>query len=79
MSGAGMVWFRRRRFPGEVFSKCWALYSAMRFLIELMRSSMDRGFLGPLHNSQWMSLLLGLFSLFMLLLLRYRHRRRETA
>ena len=48
---------RKPRRPGSLIFAFAALYSVGRFVLELLRGDMDRGFWGPFSTSQWLSLL----------------------
>lgn len=52
-----MILWRRRRFNGEILLIYVALYSVLRFLIEFLRGDFERGFVGPLSTSQFISVL----------------------
>jgi phosphatidylglycerol:prolipoprotein diacylglycerol transferase len=55
---------RKRRFEGQVFFLCLILYSITRSIIELFRGdNVERGYLGPLSTSQWISLFVVIFAI----------------
>jgi phosphatidylglycerol:prolipoprotein diacylglycerol transferase len=69
---------RRRRFEGQVFLLCLILYSITRSVIEVYRGdNEERGYLGPLSTSQWISLAVVLFALWQYVL-RYRRETRKA-
>lgn len=55
--GLLMLLWRRRRFNGEVLLAYVTLYSVLRFLLEYLRGDFERGFIGPLSTSQFISVL----------------------
>jgi phosphatidylglycerol:prolipoprotein diacylglycerol transferase len=72
-AGAGLVMFafllywRKHyyRVAGELFALQVALYAVARFVIEFYRGDVDRGGLGGLSTSQWVSVgMLGLAAIF---------------
>ena len=63
-SGLGLAIFvmllildRKPRSPGFLILWFASLYAIGRFLLEFLRGDLDRGFLGPLSISQWLSLI----------------------
>jgi phosphatidylglycerol:prolipoprotein diacylglycerol transferase len=60
-----------RTYPGRTFWGYMLLYAVSRFIIEFYRAD-ERGFLMGLSTSQFISVLLGPLSLFMLFYLRQR-------
>jgi hypothetical protein len=43
---------RRRTFPGQAFLALVPAYAALRYLIEVFRADLHRGFVGPFSTSQ---------------------------
>lgn len=52
-----LVWFRpRKRFEGQLLLLWLGLYPVLRSVVEALRGDIERGFLGPLSVSQWVSI-----------------------
>lgn len=49
---------KRKKFAGELMLWYVFIYSTARFFTEFLRGDDDRGFIGPLSQSQWVSLVL---------------------
>lgn len=63
-----LLWIllRRRKYRGVVVSAFCLLYAVSRFLIELVRGdAMERGYQGPLSSSQWISVFIVLFGIYL--------------
>jgi phosphatidylglycerol:prolipoprotein diacylglycerol transferase len=70
-----LSWIEKRKtYDGQIFSLFLFLYSVARFFIEILRGD-PRGFLfgGLLSTSQAISILLAIFSLFMLFYMRRKY------
>ena len=64
---------RRRKFEGQVFYLCLILYAISRSTIEFFRGdNEDRVYFGPLSTSQWISIAVALFAIWMYILRRRR-------
>ncbi len=55
---------KHKRFDGQIMLLYFILYGVFRFIIEFFRGD-PRGFIGILSTSQWLSLLVVVFSFFM--------------
>lgn len=56
---AFLIWYRsRKKFNGELMLWYIFIYSTARFFTEFLRGDDDRGFIGPLSQSQWVSIVL---------------------
>jgi phosphatidylglycerol:prolipoprotein diacylglycerol transferase len=52
-----LIWYRnRKKFEGELMLWYIFIYSTARFFTEFLRGDDDRGFIGLLSQSQWVSL-----------------------
>jgi phosphatidylglycerol:prolipoprotein diacylglycerol transferase len=52
-----LIWItRRKRFDGQVAGWSFILYAVLRSIVEIFRGDVDRGFVGPLSTSQFISL-----------------------
>lgn len=49
---------KRKKFDGELMLWYVFIYSTARFFTEFLRGDDDRGFIGPLSQSQWVSIVL---------------------
>lgn len=69
--GGALLWrFPRRRFDGENIGLLLMAYPALRALTEAFRGDPERGALGPLSTSQWISIPLFLVGLGILVVRR---------
>jgi phosphatidylglycerol:prolipoprotein diacylglycerol transferase len=58
-----LLWYRtRKKFAGELMLWYVFIYATGRFFTEFLRGDDDRGFIGPLSQSQWVSIGLLLIS-----------------
>ena len=60
---------RGRPYPGRTFWLYMLLYAISRFIIEFYRGDIDRGFIGPLSTSQFISVILAPLAVGMLVYL----------
>lgn len=52
-----LIWYRsHKKFDGELMLWYIFIYSTTRFFTEFLRGDDDRGFIGPLSQSQWVSI-----------------------
>lgn len=52
-----LIWYgKRKQFAGELMLWYIFIYSTARFFTEFLRGDDDRGFIGPLSQSQWVSI-----------------------
>jgi phosphatidylglycerol:prolipoprotein diacylglycerol transferase len=52
-----LLWYRKRKqFEGELMLWYVFVYATGRFFTEFLRGDDDRGFIGPLSQSQWVSI-----------------------
>jgi phosphatidylglycerol:prolipoprotein diacylglycerol transferase len=54
--GALMWITRRKKFDGQVAGWAFILYAVLRSIVEIFRGDADRGFIGPLSTSQFISI-----------------------
>jgi len=69
-----VAWRRRRQVYGELWALQLYIYSIGRFVIEFARGDSDRGFLGPLSTSQWISVVMFLIAVGLTMFLARRRR-----
>lgn len=59
-----LLWYRnKKKFEGELMLWYVFIYATGRFFTEFLRGDDDRGFIGPLSQSQWVSIGLLLISI----------------
>lgn len=64
---------------GAVFWSYGLIYPICRFCLEFLRGDViERGFMGPLSTSQWISLILFVLSLIMMIRIYYKDKNNET-
>jgi phosphatidylglycerol:prolipoprotein diacylglycerol transferase len=52
-----LIWYRKhKKFEGELMLWYIFIYGTARFFTEFLRGDDDRGFIGPLSQSQWVSI-----------------------
>lgn len=52
-----LIWItRHKKFDGQVAGWSFILYAVLRSIVEFFRGDLDRGFVGPLSTSQFISL-----------------------
>ncbi|MES2558330.1 MAG: prolipoprotein diacylglyceryl transferase [Bacteroidota bacterium] len=52
-----LIWYsKRKKFAGELMLWYVFIYATGRFFTEFLRGDDDRGFIGPLSQSQWVSI-----------------------
>jgi phosphatidylglycerol---prolipoprotein diacylglyceryl transferase len=52
-----LMWYgKRKKFAGELMLWYIFIYATARFFTEFLRGDDDRGFIGPLSQSQWVSI-----------------------
>ena len=71
----GLIWLlRRKRFDGQVILAYTASYAIARFVLELFRGDVDRGFvIGWLSTSQFIAAILGPAAIALLVVRSSRH------
>lgn len=70
---------RHKKAEGQVAAGYLILYSAGRFILEFFRGDLERGSVGVLSTSQFISIFTGIAGIIMLILVTMRHKNRKHA
>ena len=74
-----LMLYTKGKMKGKLFFLYLAIYAPIRFLDELLRGDLIRGFIFGLSTSQFISIFVELFAISALLYLQYKKRTHKTA